>query len=134
LDLPKLANPLRDVVVFDPAKLSYPDPHRAALRSMGHLHGWRGIVQSFPASQRTGVEQGLIKAKAVWWKPLEIWEHWSECLKKTLPSIFEPGLHSSAAAYWQALTGDLSCEPSLGASKQAVHLPGNLGFEAQDGG
>jgi hypothetical protein len=103
LDLPKLANPLRDVVVFDPVKLAYPDPHRAALRSMGHLHGWRGIVQSFPVSQRTAVEQGLIKAKAMWWKPLEIWEHWGECLKKTLPSVFEPGLHSSAAAYWQAM-------------------------------
>lgn len=44
----KMANPLSKVVVFDPGKLSYPDPHRAALRSVGHLQGWRGIVKTFP--------------------------------------------------------------------------------------
>jgi hypothetical protein len=101
--------------MFDPTKRGYPDPHRLARRSLGHLHGWHGIVQSLRVSQRTVIEHGLIKAKAVWWKPLEIWDRWDECLKKTLPSIFEQAIHESAAAYWQAMqwqtapTADLSC-------------------------
>jgi hypothetical protein len=100
----KMANPLSNVVVFDPGKLSYPDPHRVALRSVGHLHGWRGIVRTFPASQKTTIEQGLTKTMAVWWNPVEIWEAWTACLTETLPFIFEPNNDPIVAAYSLAMS------------------------------
>lgn len=45
IDLP---SPLDKVVVLSPKKLPYPDPHRTALLSVGHLSGRRGILRTFP--------------------------------------------------------------------------------------
>ena len=115
LDLLTLVNPLREVIVFDPTKLAYADPHRAALRAVGHLHGLKGIVRTFPDSQRKVIEHRLTEAKAVWWQPLKIWDHWSECLRTTLPILFEGQTAESAAAYLLAMklqAGPVTGEPS----------------------
>jgi hypothetical protein len=116
----KLPNPFRDVIVFDPGKLAYPDPHREALRAVGHLHGRRGIVGTFPASQKTLIEGGLIKAVATWWNPVAIWEHWSECLTKSLHSLVEhDDAHGSAAAYSLAMKAEAA--PETGNSCNQLH-------------
>jgi hypothetical protein len=118
--LPKLANPFRDVIVFDPGKLLYPDPLRKALRSAGQLHGRRGIVGMFPASQKTPIEQGLIKAGATWWHPVAIWEHWNECLTSTLHSLVEgDDEYGSAATYSFAMKAEPA--PEAGNACNQLH-------------
>ena len=133
LSLLTLVNPLREVIVFDPTKLAYADPHRAALRAVGHLHGLKGIVRTFPDSQKKVIEHRLTEAKAVWWQPLKIWDHWSECLRTTLPILFEGQTAESAAAYLLAMklqadpvTGELPCK--LLPVGSAFFLPANHGL------
>ena len=63
LNLLTLVNPLREVIVFDPTKLAYADPHRAALRAVGHLHGLKGIVRTFPDSQRKVIEHASYRSQ-----------------------------------------------------------------------
>ena len=105
LDLADLANPLQNVIVFDPSKLAYPDPHKIALRALGHQLGRRGILQSFPATCRNAVDIALMKTNASWWDPAEIWKSWRQCLEETLPSIYGKSgqLPASALAYVQAM-------------------------------
>ena len=116
LDLLTLVNPLREVIVLDPMKLAhpYPAPLKAALRAVGHLHGLKSILRTFPNSQREIIKHGLAEAKAVWWKPLEIWEHWGECLKTTLSSMFDVqgDKLGVAAAYAQAM--EFQADPVTG--------------------
>ena len=134
LGLLQMANPLSSVVVFDPAKLGYPDPHKAALRSVGHLHGWRGIVQTFPPSQKATIEEGLMKTLAVWWNPLMIWDSWAQRVKETLPSIFEPKNDPHVAAYCLAMkaqttpvSGSIILCDEFGDFPELVEPPGTVG-------
>ena len=71
LSLLTLVNPLRrEVIVFDPTKLAYADPHRAALRAVGHLHGLKGIVRTFPTPRKKSSSMLLPKPKI---------NHYSSC-------------------------------------------------------
>lgn len=106
--LPKLGNPFADVEVFNPRKLPLPEPHGLALMSVGHLHGWRGIVRTFPKAVRKQREKELMKTCAPWWDPAELWEDWGQCLKTTLPSLFTPpaAMDGAALAYLQSMEAD----------------------------
>ena len=44
--------------------------------SVGHLHGWRGILQTFPKQARLSMEKVLAKATAPWWDPTDVWNAW----------------------------------------------------------
>ena len=71
--------------------------------SVGHVHGWRGIVRASPPSQTTVVEHGLTKSQAAWWDPLDIWGQWSECLKKMPGLIIDTENDEHVKAYQQAM-------------------------------
>lgn len=111
----KLPNPFAKVVVFDPRKLSCPDPQRTALMSLGHLHGRQGILQSFPANSRPKFDLALAAAGAPWWQPEEIWSAWVGCLKKTARCLFDTAgpLASTAIAYQQAMEAEAEAEADV---------------------
>jgi len=124
LGLPELANPLRNVVVLDPSKLAHPAPHRAALMWTGHLHGWWGILDTFPGSVRKAVENELKKTCAAWWDPKAIWDSWSKCLMTTLPHIYAPSAetHDTVVAYKQAI----QAEKFADSAKESIGHGGNF--------
>ena len=112
-ELPKLSNPFADVEVFNPRKLPLSKPHGVALMSVGHLHGWRGIVRTFDKDMRKQREKELIKTCAPWWDPAEVWEGWVERLKSTLPSLFTPPamMDGAVVAYLQSLDAEKKSAP-----------------------
>ena len=103
--LTTLANPMAKVQVLNPRKLAFPDPHREALLSVGHLHGRLGILRTFPALMRPKVDLGLASGVAPWWDPAAVWEAWETCLTQTLPSLIDPAgaAEGAAQAYQQAM-------------------------------
>jgi hypothetical protein len=91
--LTTLPNPFVGLDVFDPRKLSLPlpDPLKHALMSVGHLHGWHGILNVFPKAMRLALEKAYEKTCAGWWDPTAVWNGWGQHLAETMPSIYAPG-------------------------------------------
>ncbi len=81
----ELLNPFTDLVICNPRKLSYPEPHRIALMAAGHLQGGHGILGTFPEAVRPMIRQHLMNSRATWWNPSTIWDALPQCCTTTIP-------------------------------------------------
>lgn len=91
-ELHTLKNPLASILVIDLAKLDLGvgEPQMKAMRAALRAEGIDSVLNSYPPEVRADWRKTILKARASFWNPEEIWQGWPDAIAAAFPPFGSP--------------------------------------------